>query len=105
MAVLQITNTLSWYDERFRMDALMKTNGRHTAVDAPSEPPSLPGDLMSELLLGMRLHGIQYHRVKMTPPFGIGFHSVDDHANFHFVAQGPVHLRTADGTPHRSEEH
>src|SRR3546814_16473299 len=78
----------------------MKTNGRHTAVDAPSEPPSLPGDLMSELLLGMRLHGIQYHRVKMTPPFGIGFHSVDDHAQFHFVAQGPVHLRTADGTPH-----
>nr|WP_245152517.1 AraC family transcriptional regulator [Allopusillimonas soli] len=48
----------------------------------------------------MRLHGVNYHRVKLTPPFGLGFHAVGDHAQFHFVAQGPVHVRTEDGTLH-----
>lgn len=75
-------------------------NDQHIAM--PHEPgvSPLPGDVMSELLLGMRLRGVSYRRVKLAPPFGLGFHGVDDHAQFHFVAQGPVHIRTEDGVLH-----
>ena len=78
----------------------MTTTNPNVSAPREAEPSSLPGDLISELLLGMRLHGVNYHRVKLTPPFGLGFHAVNDHAQFHFVAQGPVHVRTEDGTLH-----
>lgn len=78
----------------------MTTTDLHAALPRVAGRASLPGDLMSELLLGMRLHGVNYHRVKLTPPFGLGFRAVNDHAQFHFVAQGPVHMRTEDGSLH-----
>jgi AraC-like DNA-binding protein len=59
------------------------------------------GDLVSELLLGMRLYGIQYRRMQFAPPFGIGFTAAAGRAQFHFVARGPVFLRTASGALHR----
>lgn len=63
--------------------------------------PRIPGDLVSELLLGMRLYGIQYRRIQFSPPFGIGFAAAAGRAQFHFVARGSVFLRIAGGSPHR----
>src|ERR1700761_7253421 len=56
-------------------------------------------DLVSELLLGMRLNGLSYRRIRMSPPFGLRFGAApsDGRAQFHFVANGPVLLRTAAG--------
>ncbi|MBP2171033.1 AraC-like DNA-binding protein [Erwinia toletana] len=54
-------------------------------------------DLASELLLGMRLLGVQYKRIEMARPFGIHFASAPGRAQFHFVSRGPVLLRTASG--------
>lgn len=61
---------------------------------------ALPGDLVSELLLGMRLSGIRYRRIQVEPPFGIGFGTVDGWAQFHFIARGPVYLRSPGGMLH-----
>ncbi len=69
----------------------------------PRSPP--PADLVSELLLGMRLNGLNYRRIQMTPPFGLGFGAADGRAQFHFVAKGPVFLRTASGTVHALDTH
>ena len=60
-------------------------------------------DLLSELLLGMRLYGVEYRRIQVAPPFGIGFGMVKGRAQFHFVARGPVFLRTTSGVLHRLE--
>ncbi|CAM3918691.1 AraC family transcriptional regulator [Bordetella bronchialis] len=58
------------------------------------------GDLVSELLLGMRLYGIQYRRMQFAPPFGIGFGAATGRAQFHFIARGAVFLRTDSGAVH-----
>jgi AraC-like DNA-binding protein len=55
-------------------------------------------DLMSEMLMGMRLNGVDYRRIQITPPFGIRFGALPGRAQFHFVAQGPVYLRGPDGS-------
>ncbi len=55
-------------------------------------------DLASELLLGMRLLGVQYRRIELAAPFGIGFINAPGRAQFHFVSRGPVLLRTGTGT-------
>ena len=55
---------------------------------------------MSELLLDMRLRGIQYRRIEMTPPFGLGFGSQPGHARFHFVVAGTLFLRDENGHTH-----
>ena len=65
-------------------------------TDIPVPPP----DLMSELLLDMRFRGVQYRRIEMTPPFGLGFGSEPGRAHFHFVAAGRVVLRDAAGEVH-----
>lgn len=57
-------------------------------------PP--PADLVSELLMGMRLVGLKYHRIQISPPFGIRFGAAEGRAQFHFVARGPLFLRSAD---------
>ncbi|MGK9230938.1 AraC family transcriptional regulator [Inquilinus limosus] len=62
--------------------------------------PRPSGDFVSELLLGMRLVGVQYRRIAVTPPFGLGFGIVGGRAQFHFIARGPVFLRTAGGDLH-----
>ena len=72
-------------------------------IDYSSETPSSPassGNLISELLTGMRLHGLHYNRVQVAPPFGIRFGNTPRRAQFHFIARGPVHLRDAGGTVH-----
>lgn len=69
-------------------------------MDAPLSPPA-PHDLASELLLGMRLVGVQYRRIEVAPPFGLAFGEVPERAQFHFVARGPVFLRSPGGAMHR----
>ena len=57
-------------------------------------------DLMTELLLDMRLRGVQYRRIEITPPFGLSFGTEPGRAHFHFVAAGTVFLRDATGDVH-----
>jgi AraC-like DNA-binding protein len=66
-----------------------------TMASPPKSAPPL--DLMSELLLGMRLRGIQYHRIEVTPPFGLGFGDTSHRAHLHVVVTGTVFLRGAEG--------
>ena len=74
--------------------------------DNGSGPGRLPpADLVSELLLGMRLTGLNYRRIQMTAPFGLGFGAVEGRAQFHFVARGPLFLRTGDKTVHALDTH
>jgi AraC-like DNA-binding protein len=58
------------------------------------EPAST--DPVSELLMGMRLRGASYGRLRLAPPFGIRFPASSE-ARFHFVAGGSVHLQSQDG--------
>jgi AraC-like DNA-binding protein len=56
-----------------------------------------PPDLVSELLLGMRLQGLRYRRMQLAPPFGVRFGAEAGRALFHFVAGGAVYLRGSNG--------
>lgn len=58
---------------------------------------SLSSDLISELLTGMRLRGVQYRRIQTGPTFGLDFDNKPGHAYFHFQAVGTAYLRTSDG--------
>jgi AraC-like DNA-binding protein len=69
-------------------------------MDAPLSP-SAPHDLASELLLGMRLVGVQYRRIEVAAPFGLNFGEAPGRAQFHFIGRGPVYLRSPGGTLHR----
>ncbi|RMV75100.1 AraC family transcriptional regulator [Pseudomonas amygdali] len=59
-------------------------------MQAPSNDP------ISELLLGMRLFGVQFRRLEVVPPLGVGFTNAIGRAQFHFVGRGPVWLRSAE---------
>ena len=61
---------------------------------------ALSSDLISELLMGLRLRGVQYRRVQTGPEFGVGFDTKPGHAHFHYVAVGDVLVRLRDGTLH-----
>lgn len=63
-------------------------------------PFALSSELISELLTGMRLRGVQYRRIQTGPSFGIGFEPKAGHAYFHFLAVGNAILRTEDGVVH-----
>lgn len=64
---------------------------------------STSSDLVSELLLGMRLTGVQYRRMELAAPFGIRMGTTAGRAQFHFVAAGTVFLRGLGETVHRLE--
>jgi AraC-like DNA-binding protein len=70
----------------------------HPRPGAVSRP--LPADLVSELLIGMRLYGLHYKRMQVTAPFGVRFGNAPERAQFHFVAQGRVFLRSPGGALH-----
>lgn len=59
---------------------------------------ALSSDLISELLTGMRLRGVQYHRVQTGNVFGFDFQDRPGHAYFYFLAVGHAYLRMSDGT-------
>lgn len=56
--------------------------------------------LVSELLTGMRLRGVQYRRIQTGPDFGMGFENQPGHAYFHYVAVGTAYLCSEDGAVH-----
>ena len=58
-------------------------------MPAPLPPPSDPHDLASELLLGMRLVGVQYKRIEAVAPFGFGFGKAPGRAQFHHAQLHP----------------
>lgn len=58
-------------------------------------------NLVSELLTGMRLRGVQYRRIQTGPAFGMGFEDKPSHAYFHFLAVGTAFLCTDDGELHK----
>lgn len=61
---------------------------------------ALSSDLISELLTGMRLRGVQYCRIQTGPDFGMGFEEKPGYAYFHYLAVGTALLRTQDGALH-----
>ncbi|RMM84307.1 AraC family transcriptional regulator [Pseudomonas savastanoi pv. glycinea] len=65
------------------------------SMQAPSNDP------ISELLLGMRLFGVQFRRLEVVPPLGVGFTNAIGRAQFHFVGRGPVWLRSAESVLYR----
>ncbi|MCL6705469.1 AraC family transcriptional regulator [Pseudomonas sp. R2.Fl] len=74
-------------------------------LDRPSEISQsrkpLDPDVVSELLLGMRLVGIDYRRVELVPPFAYSFGEGDNRAKFLFVARGTITLRSPSGVLHQ----
>ncbi|RMC33879.1 AraC family transcriptional regulator [Paracoccus alkanivorans] len=62
-----------------------------------------PGrDAVSEVLLGMRLRGASYSRLRLTPPFGVRF-PAGTGARFHFIGQGGAILALPGMAPRRLE--
>lgn len=61
---------------------------------------ALSSELISELLTGMRLSGVQYRRIQTGPSFGLGFEHKSANAYFHYLAVGTAILRTGDGVIH-----
>jgi AraC-like DNA-binding protein len=53
-------------------------------------------DLLSQILLGLRLDGVSYGRCVMRPPWAVAFPARPE-ARFHFVAYGGAWLRTPGG--------
>jgi AraC-like DNA-binding protein len=64
-------------------------------------PSSNTHDITSELLLSMRMLGVNYRRIEIARPFGLRFGNAPERAQFHFVGRGPVFLRAANGSLHR----
>jgi AraC-like DNA-binding protein len=64
------------------------------------ESPPISVDLINDLLLGMRLSGVQYRRSEIGVTSGLGFSNTPGRAQFHFVARGPLWLRAPDGVLH-----
>lgn len=57
--------------------------------------------LVSELLSGMRLFGVQFRRTEVPVSQGIGFSNEVGRAQFHFAGRGPLWLRSPGGHLHR----
>lgn len=55
-------------------------------------------DAVSEVLLGMRLRGARYSRLRLSPPFGVDFRT-DGSARFHFIGQGGALLVLPGAAP------
>lgn len=63
---------------------------------APSPGPAstVAHDMLTQVLLGLRLEGVEYGRCLMQTPWAVAFPASRE-ARFHFVAQGGCWLRTA----------
>jgi AraC-like DNA-binding protein len=73
----------------FRMPALSSQ-----PLGSPGSIAAGPRDLLSEILLGLRLDGVEYGRCRMRGPWAVAF-PAQRSARFHFVATGGSWLRTA----------
>lgn len=68
----------------------------HSSRIEPDRPFAEDGDLLSRVLLGLRLEGVEYGRCVMRAPWAIEFPAQRD-ARFHFVARGAAWWWTATG--------
>ncbi len=67
----------------------------HVPVTGPLPPtPLKPADLLTRILLGLRLEGIEYGRCLLRAPWAVAFPARAE-ARFHFVARGSCWLKTA----------
>jgi len=57
------------------------------------EPFAEPPDLLTQILLGLRLDGVEYGRCVLHPPWAIAF-PAQRSARFHFMGHGGAWLRT-----------
>ena len=55
--------------------------------NAATATPARPADLLSQILLGLRLDGVEYGRCVMQAPWAVAY-PVRQEARFHFVARG-----------------
>jgi AraC-like DNA-binding protein len=60
----------------------------------PNRDPKTGQDALTEILLGLRLDGVEYGRCVMRGPWAVAFPAKRE-ASFHFVAQGSCWMRTA----------
>lgn len=60
----------------------------------PNRDPRTGQDALTEILLGLRLDGVEYGRCVMREPWAVAFPARRE-ASFHFVAQGSCWMRTA----------
>ena len=72
-----------------RRRAATSTRKRDAATDAPRRP----ADLLSQILLGLRLDGVEYGRCVMQRPWAVTYPARQE-ARFHFVARGNCWLWT-----------
>jgi len=64
-------------------------------VSTPIRPGLESADTLTEILLGLRLDGVEYGRCDMHEPWALAF-GASHEARFHFIAQGACWLRTED---------
>lgn len=71
------------------------SNNLLAAKSDPAEPPGArdTSDTLTEILLGMRLDGVEYGRCVLARPWAVAFPPQRE-ARFHFVARGGCWLRT-----------
>lgn len=62
--------------------------------DTAQAMPPKPADLLSQILLGLRLDGVEYGRCVLQRPWSVAFPARQE-ARFHFVARGSCWLWTA----------
>ena len=60
----------------------------------PNRDPKTGQDALTEILLGLRLDGVEYGRCVMREPWAVAFPAKRE-ASFHFVAQGSCWMNTA----------
>ncbi|WP_454827960.1 AraC family transcriptional regulator [Pseudoxanthomonas wuyuanensis] len=65
----------------------------HSSSPLPATEPPAGRDLLTQVLLGLRLDGVEYGRCLMHAPWAISFPAQRE-ASFHFVANGGCWLRT-----------
>jgi AraC-like DNA-binding protein len=69
----------------------------YSSDGAVSTPAAAQGpDQLTQILLGLRLDGVEYGRCVMGPPWAVAF-PAQRPARFHFVARGGCWLQTASG--------
>jgi AraC-like DNA-binding protein len=61
---------------------------------SPNRDPRTGQDALTEILLGLRLDGVEYGRCVMREPWAVAFPAKRE-ASFHFVAQGSCWMHTA----------
>ena len=87
-------DSLGLASRRFNVEsAEMHDHSSAIAPQAREPAPSKPSDLLSQILLGLRLDGVEYGRCVMRPPWAVAFPARPE-ARFHFVARGTAWLRT-----------